>query len=31
MRVIFFGSPEAALPSLAALLGAGHTVELVVT
>jgi methionyl-tRNA formyltransferase len=31
MRLIFFGSPGAALPSLAALLGAGHTVELVVT
>jgi methionyl-tRNA formyltransferase len=31
MRAIFFGSPEAALPSLAGLLGAGHTVELVVT
>ena len=31
MRLIFFGSPEAALPSLAGLLGAGHAVELVVT
>ncbi|MCX6562668.1 MAG: methionyl-tRNA formyltransferase [Candidatus Aminicenantes bacterium] len=31
MRAIFFGSPEAALPSLAGLLGAGHTLELVVT
>lgn len=31
MRLVFFGSPEAALPSLAALLGEGHAVELVVT
>jgi len=31
MRVVFFGSPEAAIPSLEALLRAGHTVELVVT
>jgi len=31
MRIVFFGSPAAALPSLEALLGAGHTVELVVT
>jgi len=31
MRTVFFGSPEAALPSLRALLDAGHGVELVVT
>lgn len=31
MRVVFFGSPEAAIPSLEALLRAGHSVELVVT
>ena len=31
MRAVFFGSPEAAIPSLAALLGAGHAVDLVVT
>ena len=31
MRTVFFGSPAAALPSLRALLGAGHSVELVVT
>jgi methionyl-tRNA formyltransferase len=31
MKTVFFGSPPAALPSLEALLGAGHTVELVVT
>lgn len=31
MRTVFFGSPEAALPSLEALLAAGHTIELVVT
>jgi methionyl-tRNA formyltransferase len=31
MRTVFFGSPAAALPSLAALLEAGHSVELVVT
>lgn len=31
MRTVFFGSPAAALPSLEALLAAGHTVELVVT
>lgn len=31
MKTVFFGSPAAALPSLRALLGAGHTVELVVT
>ena len=31
MRIVFFGSPAAALPSFASLLGAGHTVELVVT
>lgn len=31
MKTVFFGSPSAALPSLEALLDAGHTVELVVT
>jgi methionyl-tRNA formyltransferase len=31
MRTVFFGSPAAALPSLEALLAAGHSVELVVT
>ena len=31
MKIVFFGSPAAALPSLRALLGAGHDVELVVT
>ncbi len=31
MRIVFFGSPNAALPALEALLQAGHRVELVVT
>lgn len=31
MRIVFFGSPAAALPSLEYLLAAGHSVELVVT
>jgi methionyl-tRNA formyltransferase len=31
MRIVFFGSPEAALPALQGLLMAGHTIELVVT
>lgn len=31
MRIVFFGSPAAALPSLTALLEAGYTVPLVVT
>ena len=31
MRIVFFGSPAAALPSLRGLIEAGHTVELVVT
>ncbi len=31
MRIVFFGSPEAALPALEALLGAGHEIPLVVT
>ncbi len=31
MRIVFFGSPEAALPSFAALLEAGHEVVLAVT
>jgi methionyl-tRNA formyltransferase len=31
MRIVFFGSPEAALPSLSALLEAGHEIPLIVT
>jgi methionyl-tRNA formyltransferase len=31
MRIVFFGSPEAALPTLAGLIDAGHDVPLVVT
>ncbi len=31
MRVVFFGSPSAALPALEGLIRAGHTVALVVT
>jgi len=31
MRIVFFGSPPAALPSLSALLEAGHSIELVIT
>jgi methionyl-tRNA formyltransferase len=31
MKIVFFGSPAAALPSLQGLLDAGHRVELVVT
>ncbi len=31
MNIVFFGSPASALPSLEALLGAGHDVRLVVT
>jgi methionyl-tRNA formyltransferase len=31
MRVVFFGSPEAALPALRELLAAGHAIALVVT
>jgi methionyl-tRNA formyltransferase len=31
MRIVFFGSPEAALPALEALLEAGHEIPLVVT
>ena len=31
MRLVFFGSPEAALPSLEALRDAGHSIPLVVT
>ncbi|MFY9783878.1 MAG: methionyl-tRNA formyltransferase [Acidimicrobiales bacterium] len=31
MRLVFLGTPEAAVPSLEALVGAGHEVELVVT
>ena len=31
MRVVFFGSPDAALPALRGLLASGHSIELVVT
>ena len=31
MRIVFFGSPDAALPSLEALIDAGHAIPLVVT
>jgi methionyl-tRNA formyltransferase len=31
MKIVFFGSPAAALPSLEQLLRAGHTIELVIT
>jgi methionyl-tRNA formyltransferase len=31
MKIVFFGSPPAALPSLRSLIDAGHTIELVVT
>ena len=31
MKVVFFGSPEAALPSLEKLLGAGYEVPLIIT
>jgi methionyl-tRNA formyltransferase len=31
MKIVFFGSPQAALPSLAGLLEAGHRVDLVIT
>ncbi len=31
MRIAFFGSPEAALPTLGRLIAAGHSIELVVT
>ncbi|MGB9005006.1 MAG: methionyl-tRNA formyltransferase [Candidatus Aminicenantales bacterium] len=31
MKIVFFGSPEAALPSLNSLLAAGHSVSLVIT
>ena len=31
MRIVFFGSPAAALPSLQKLLDGGHSVELIVT
>lgn len=31
MRIVFFGSPAAALPSLEKLLEAGHTIELAIT
>ena len=31
MRIVFFGSPEAALPSLRALIQAGHEIPLIVT
>lgn len=31
MRIVFFGSPAAALPSLERLIQAGHSIELVIT
>jgi len=31
MKIVFFGSPEAALPSLSGLLAAGHSLDLVIT
>ncbi len=31
MKIVFFGSPEAALPSLSGLLAAGHSVDLIIT
>ncbi|MFW6124061.1 MAG: methionyl-tRNA formyltransferase [Acidobacteriota bacterium] len=31
MRIVFFGSPETAIPSLKALLKAGHSIPLVIT
>jgi methionyl-tRNA formyltransferase len=31
MRIVFFGSPQAAVPSLSALLEAGHEIPLIVT
>ncbi len=31
MRIVFFGSPQAAVPSLSGLLAAGHEIPLVVT
>jgi len=31
MRIVFFGSPASALPSLEALLASGHAIELIVT
>lgn len=31
MRIVFFGSPRAALPSLERLLESGHSIELVIT
>jgi len=31
MRIVFFGAPESALPSLEGLLRAGHSIELVIT
>ncbi len=31
MKIVFFGSPQAAIPSLAGIMTAGHSVELVVT
>jgi len=31
MRIVYFGSPRAALPSLERLLEAGHSIELVIT
>ena len=31
MRVVFFGSPKSALPSLKKIIDAGHTIELIIT
>ncbi len=31
MRIVFFGSPESAIPSLQKLLEAGHEIELIIT
>jgi methionyl-tRNA formyltransferase len=31
MRIVFFGSPESAIPSLQKILEEGHTVELIIT
>lgn len=31
MRVVFFGSPKSALPSIQKIIDAGHTIELIIT
>lgn len=31
MRIVFFGSPESALPSLQKIIDSGHTIELIIT